>query len=143
MIKSYSRQQKTIAFSSAEAELHAMVAASAEVMGIIRLLGDMGIDAKGEIYADSSAALGITNRIGIGKVRHLRVQALWAQEVRSTGRPAYRKVLDTLKPADILTKYVPGELLDAHMKTLDVEVRSGRAEAAPTLDQVERSYSGY
>ena len=57
-----------MALSSAEAELHAMVAASAEVMGITGLLGDVGIDAKGEIYADSSAALGITNRIGTGKV---------------------------------------------------------------------------
>ena len=88
-------------------ELHAMLAASAEVLGMIDLLEDIGIDAKGENDADSSAALGITNHIGIGKVRHLRVQTRWVQEVRSTGRLAYRKVLGTLNPANILTKYVP------------------------------------
>ena len=79
IIKSYSRQQKTIALSSAEAELHAMLAASAETIGIIGLCKDMGINIGGEVYADSSAALGIAQRSGNGKVRHLRVQALWVQ----------------------------------------------------------------
>ena len=137
MIKSYSRQQKTVALSSAEAELHAMVAASAETLGIVSLCKDMGITIGGEIYADSSAALGIAQRTGIGKVRHLRVQALWVQEVRTTGRLGYKKVIGTLNPADILTKYVPAVLLDSHLRTLGVEFRSGRALSAPTLDQVE------
>ena len=73
MIKSYSRQQKTVALSSAEAELHARVAASTETLGIISLCRDMGIQIGGEVYADSCAALGIAQRTGIGKVRHLRV----------------------------------------------------------------------
>ena len=47
LIKSYSRQQKTIALSSAEAELHAMVAASAEALGIMALCKDMGMVVEG------------------------------------------------------------------------------------------------
>ena len=136
LIKSYCRQQKTVALSSAEAELHAMVAASAEVMGIIGLFNDVGVRMEGEVLADSSAALGISNRAGVGKVRHLRIQALWVQEVRSTGRLGYKKVLGTLNPADVLTKHVPGELLDAHLRTLGLELRGGRAETAPSLDMV-------
>ena len=137
MIKSYSRQQKTIALSSAEAELHAMVAASAETIGIVGLCKDMGIKVGGEVYADSSAALGIAQRSGNGKVRHLRVQALWVQEVRCTKRLAYKKVLGTRNPSDILTKHVPKELLDTHLVTVGVEVMGGRAGTAPTLDQLE------
>ena len=38
VIKSYSKQRRTIALSSAEAELHAMVAARAECLGIMALL---------------------------------------------------------------------------------------------------------
>ena len=140
VIKTYSRQQKTVALSSAEAELHAMVAASAEVLGIIGLAQDLGMQLKGEILADSSAALGISNRSGSGKVRHLRIQALWVQEVRSTGRLGYKKVLGTLNPSDILTKHVPGILLDAHLRTLGMEVRGGRAESAPTLDSIAVEY---
>ena len=50
--------QGAVALSSAEAELHAMVAASAEVLGIIGLCRDIGMQMTGEILADSSAALG-------------------------------------------------------------------------------------
>ena len=140
VIKTYSKQQKTVAFSSAEAELHAMVLTSAEVLGVIGLCKDLGVEMKGEILADSSAALGISNRTGAGNVRHLRIQALWVQEVRSTGRLAYKKVLGTMNPSDILTKHVPGDLLDCHLRTLGTEVRGGRAETAPTLDTVEAEY---
>ncbi len=137
IVKSYSRQQKTVALSSAEAELHAMVAASAETLGVIGLCRDMGIAIEGEVYTDSSAALGITQRLGNGKVRHLRVQALWVQEVRCTKRLSYKKVLGSRNPADILTKHVPKDLLNVHLVTLGVEFQGGRAESAPTLDSVE------
>ena len=92
ILKTYSRQQKTVALSSAEAEPHAMVAASAETLGIVSLLRDMGIDAVGKVYADSSAALGIAQRQGMGKVRHIRTQALWVQKVCATGRRSYKKI---------------------------------------------------
>jgi len=137
MIKSYSRQQRTVALSSAEAELHAMVAASAETLGVIGLCKDMGLAMEGEVYTDSSAALGITQRLGNGKVRHLRVQALWVQEVRCTRRLGYKKVLGSRNPADILTKHVPKDLLNVHLATLGIEFQDGRAESAPTLDTVE------
>ena len=137
IVKSYSRQQKTVALSSAEAELHAMVAASAEALGIVSLLADMGVEAVGEVYADSSAALGIAQRQGMGKVRHIRTQALWVQEVRATGRLAYKKVLGSRNPADILTKHVASPLLDQHLATVGVEVRGGRADSAPTLDEIQ------
>ena len=136
-IKSYSRQQRTVALSSAEAELHAMVAASAETLGVIGLMHDLGMPMQGEVYADSSAAIGIAQRSGKGKLRHLRVQALWVQEVRCTKRLRYKKVLGSRNPADLLTKHVPRELLDAHVTTLGVEYKGGRAESAPTLDNVE------
>ena len=114
-----------------------MVAASAEALGVVGLMKDLGMSMQGEVYADSSAALGIAQRSGKGKLRHLRVQALWVQEVRCTKRLKYIKVLGTRNPADLLTKHVPKELLDAHSATLGVEFRGGRAESAPTLDGVE------
>ena len=79
----------------------------------------------------------ISQRCGIGKVRHLRTQGLWVQEARLTGRLAYRKVLGTKNPADVLTKHVPAELLQRHLETLCTEVRGGRAEAAPELNSLE------
>ena len=67
-IKSYCRQQKVIALSSAEAELYAMVAASAETLAIIGFTKDLGTMMTAEVCADSSTALGIAQRVGVGKV---------------------------------------------------------------------------
>ena len=136
-IKSYSRQQKVVALSSAEAELYAMVAASAETLAVIAYAKDLGFTMEGEVYTDSSAALGIAQRLGLGKVRHLRTQGLWIQEVRTAGRLAYHKVLGSKNPSDILTKHVPADLLTKHLETLGVEVQEGRSEVAPELNTME------
>ena len=91
----------------------------------------------GEVFTDSAAALGISQRAGIGKVRHLRTQGLWVQEVRVSGRLAYRKVLGTKNPSDVLTKHVPGELLERHIESMGMDARGGRASSAPELNSVE------
>ena len=79
VIKTYSRQQRVIALSSAEAELYAIVAASAESLGCIAPARDLGVQMEGEVHTDASAALGISQRAGLGKVRHLRTQGLCVQ----------------------------------------------------------------
>ena len=95
-----------------------------------------GVDAVGKVYADTSAALGIAQKQGMGKVRHIRTLALWIQEARVTGRPSYKKVLGSRNPADILTKHVASTQLDQHLATVGVEVRGGRADCAPSLDEI-------
>ena len=84
VIKSYSKQQKVLALSSAEAETNGMVACSAELLGIQACAKDMGMILEGVVYADASAALGIVQRRGVGNVRHIRTQALWLQEAHAT-----------------------------------------------------------
>ena len=136
VIKTYCRQQKVVALSSAEAELYATVAASAEAIALGAYCGDLGMEMNAELYCDSSAALGIAHRAGIGKVRHLRTQGLWVQEVRKSGRVKYKKVLGAKNPADLLTKYMISELSRQHLETMSVSLKGGRAETAPTLDSM-------
>ena len=69
-----------------------MVACSAELLGIQAFAADMGIQLEGTIYADASAALGIVQLRGIGKVRHIRTQSLWLQEAHATKRLAFEKI---------------------------------------------------
>ena len=89
------------------------------------------------LFCGSSAALGIDQRAGIGKVRHLRAQELWVQEVRVGGWIQYRKVLGSKNPADLMTKHMTAELAKQHLTTLNMKLEAGRAESAPTLDSVE------
>ena len=101
---------------------------------------DLGIDMECELYCDSAAALGISQRAGIGKVRHLRTQGLWVQEVRISGRIQYKKVLGEKNPADLLTKHMSAELAGRHLETLNMKLTAGRASTAPTLDSLVQGW---
>ena len=132
-IKSWSRQQKTIALSSAEAETHGMVACSCELLGIQSCAKDLGITLGASVYADASAALGIIKRRGIGKLRHIQTQCLWLQEAHATKRLHFEKIDGSRNPSDLLTKHLSEVLMDRHMKVIGALPEDGRAATAPTL----------
>ena len=87
LLRTWAKTQNTIAQSSAESELLAIVKAASEALGMMSLAKDLGISLETRIHVDASAALGILERRGVGRVRHLDVGALWLQEqqVRKTG----------------------------------------------------------
>ena len=91
-MKSWSSTQKKVTLSSAEAELAACIKASSETIGILQMIAGLGTVTEGEIYVDSSAALGVVNRKGNGKLRHIRVGQLWIQQVAEDEVVAYKKV---------------------------------------------------
>jgi hypothetical protein len=103
-IKSWSSTQGTIALSSGEAEYYALVKAVAEGLGIQALALDLGYTMKLRVWVDSTAAKAVVSRLGLGKVRHLEVKYLWAQEALRKGRFEVRKIAGTANPADLLTK---------------------------------------
>ena len=80
LIKTWSRTQATVALSSAEAELYATVRASSEALGLQSLMRDWGSSVRADILGDASACLGLTNRRGLGIVRRINTNDLWAQE---------------------------------------------------------------
>ena len=127
-IKSWSATQKTIALSSGEAELTALVKCSCESIGMTQLAYDWGLEFEVSVMVDSSAAIGVVNRRGAGKLRHVRVGQLWVQEKAMSGEIRYKKVKGTMNPADILTKALPSTTLNMYLDMLCVVARSGRAD---------------
>ena len=81
-VKTWSTNQAVLALSSGEAEYYAIVEAASVALGIRSLAADMGIKFESPIAikSDASAAIGISSRLGIGKVRHIEVKQLWVQE---------------------------------------------------------------
>ena len=82
LLKHWSVTQKTFTLSSGEAELGGVVKAATEGIGLQSLAQDLGLDFSLQLYADSSAAIGICRRSGIGRVRHLEVGQLWSRRGR-------------------------------------------------------------
>ena len=93
LLKSWSTTQKSIALSSGEAELIALVKCSTEVIGLLQMLTDWGETCAGELFVDSTAALGVVGRRGCGRMRHVRVGDLWLQEKREEGELKFQKIL--------------------------------------------------
>ena len=61
-----------MAFSSGEAEDYALVKAGSVSLEVSALMQELGIclDRPIEVNSDASAAIGISNQVGSGKVRH-------------------------------------------------------------------------
>ena len=71
LIRAWAKTQSTIALSSVEADLFGGVKTACETLGIASLLRDLCQELKLRMHMDASAALGIIQRQGVGKVRHL------------------------------------------------------------------------
>ena len=104
-MKHWSSTQASTALSSGEAEFNGVVRGSGQGLGYQSLLADLGIAIPLRVWTDSSAAIGICNRQGLGKLRHLDTHTLWVQQAVRLGRVDLRKVAGEENPADLFTKH--------------------------------------
>ena len=91
-LRTWSSTQTVIALSSGEAELYGISKGASMGIGFTSIIKDMGFDLKINIHTDSSAAIGITKRSGLGKVRHIQVQELWIQAAAKSGKFTVSKI---------------------------------------------------
>ncbi len=133
-IKHWSSTQSSISLSSGEAEFAGVIRGAGQGLGYQALLRDFGVTAPVRVWTDSSAAIGICSRQGLGKLRHLDTHTLWIQQAVRTGRIDLRKILGEENPADLLTKHSLSrqrmeKLVDLH----GCRYMGGRAETAPLM----------
>ena len=119
-LKHWSSTQSSIALSSGEAELVAMVKAMAEGLGIQALAADLGWRLGVRVFTDSSAAKSIACRMGIGRVRHLETRLMWVQEAVATGKGRVSKIPGKSNMADILTKGVSLEEIEVGLESMNL-----------------------
>ncbi len=144
LLKHWASTQKRITLSSGEAELGAVVRGFSEALGLQSVAQDLGISLHPEVHADSSAAIGICKRSGIGKVRHLAVAQLWVQDLVRSRECRLHKVLGTENPADLMTKPLARAEIDGHLARLGLSRATGRAETAPLADaEVDTTLANY
>ena len=133
-IRTYSSTQTTISLSSGEAEYYGFVKGAAAGLGHQAIMSDFGINMGVRLWTDSSAALGISKRSGLGRIRHLDTHTLWLQEKVRTGAVEVRKINGEENPADLFTKHLPSQAKVYQLVRLfGCEYRGGRAAAAPLL----------
>ena len=134
VIRTWSSTQPSVTLSSGEAEFYGLVKAAGAGLGHQSIMRDFGLTVPVRVWTDSSAALGISTRSGLGKLRHLETHTLWVQEKVRVGAIQVRKVRGDVNPADLFTKHLPSRDKIAQLvKLFGCEYREGRSAAAPML----------
>ena len=85
---------------------------------------------EGQVYGYASSALGIINRIGLGKTRHIDTSLLWIQHTAAERHLAFTKVLGKNNPAELYTKYLDQNTSDTHVRTVEYQFKDGRSTEA-------------
>ena len=133
-VKHWSSTQASISLSSGEAEFAGVIRGAGQGLGYQALLKDVGVELPLRVWTDSSAALGICSRQGLGKLRHLDTHTLWIQQALRTKRVDLRKVDGEANPADLLTKHsLSRQRLEDLVALYGCRYRDGRAESAPSV----------
>ena len=99
---------KGISLSSGEAEYAAIVKGACQGLGVQSMAADWGIQLNVRIRSDSSAAIGISNRLGLGPTRHLAVRHLWVQDKVKSKEIQLEKQDGKKNVADLGTKIQTG-----------------------------------
>ena len=76
LLKCWSSTQAGVAMSSGKAEFYGAVKGASIGLGMKALYRDIGYALPPRVWTDSSAAVGICSRQGLGKLRHLECTSL-------------------------------------------------------------------
>ena len=93
----------------------------------------LGIEVLIRLHVDALAALGIVERRGVGRVRYLDVVSLRIQEQQLHRVLEMNKVAGLENPADLLTKYLNRERIDACIDLIGYRFETGRAQSTAQL----------
>ena len=115
-LRHWSSTQARIALSSGEAELGGLCKGATHGLGLRSMANDIGIEMAIHLKSDATAAIGMSRRLGVGRVRQL-----------------VHKVLGSENCADIIAKHVERSLLGRHVAGMGLSMDTSRPSSAPKL----------
>eukprot|EP00971_Amphidinium_carterae_P341085 6479714-Amphidinium_carterae.1 len=130
MMKLTCATQQPIALSSAESEYYALCRAASIGIGFVNLMHDWGLSLQLVLHGDATAAAGIANRRGAGKIRHIECATLWLQRLVTMKRIALYHKRGEDNTADLGTKHLAAGPMWKHLATMGIEKREGKAKLA-------------
>jgi hypothetical protein len=134
----YSRTQSVIALSSGEAELLALTSGLQEAKGVHTLLTELGLPLRIVAHTDSSAAIGIATRRGLGKLKHIELRQLWIQQETEARRVIIKKVCGLENVADLGTKHLSPAQLEKCCVMLGLRITEGtQSHPEPSINVLE------
>ena len=139
LLKHWSTTQPPIALRSGEAGRVGILEGASQGLGFQSLASDLGLQLNLHAHSDSSAAICISRRRGLGKVKHIHVGDLWMQERLRNQDCSLDKMLGCEHPADVFTKFTDGSTIINMRSKMNLAIGDGRANSAPQISMIQRS----
>ena len=99
-----SKTEATIAQSTCESELLALGSGIMEGKFVQTIPKELNVKAELGVHCDSSSAVALTMRRGLGRLRHLSVKQLWLQQKIREARLKVCRVPSAENASDLFTK---------------------------------------
>ena len=106
----------------------------AEAVWLRSMAADLGCELYIHIHTDSSAAVGMCRRTGVGRVRHLAVGQFWIQDKARKVEVRLYKTFGHLNPADALAKAVAQGLIQQDTARVCLDARQEWLGSAPNIN---------
>ena len=124
----WARTQQCVPLSSCESEVNALAKGGVEGLRIKHMADQCGNTSDLELRTDAAAAQGLCARQGAGRVKHLTVRQLWAQEREAAGDLKIVKVPRAQNCADMFTHHwsnVDGQRFLQHISIRRLKTSAG------------------
>ena len=112
-LRSWSRTQPCVALSSAEAEYYALAVGIQEALLVQSVLRELGFTVEIIAHTDSSAAKQAAEKVGCLKQKHMQLKDMFVKDMLMKGMLTIEKVGTLDNPADMLTKALSAQKLEA------------------------------
>ena len=130
LIRATSSTQGIQGLSSGEAEFMALARGASILIGAGAMARDLGHQFQLRACLDSSAAKGVAERRGVGKMRHLHTPLLWLQGRVKQGDLKLSKVSNTTNWSDLATKVQDARWMNECLQQCGFRIVKGRASLA-------------
>lgn len=94
-------------------------------------------DSPRHIYIDASTAIGILEREGVARIRHIDVGVLWLQHKYLRQEIGFKNIDGSGNPADLMTKGLSAEHITRYVEEMLGAYKSGRAGKAVEVHRDE------
>ena len=106
------------------------MSAAAESLGLVAIARDWNLDYHIDVRMDATAGMGIANRRGLGKLKHVHTVFLWVQGQIEMKRIRVTKKHTSIMNAEFLTKYIADVKVKVFLAEMGYEPRIGQHRLA-------------
>ena len=115
------QRMKVVSLSSAESENYSMVRCSSEAIGLANTVRELGHEAQIRIWS------------GSGAIKQMETKFFCPQQKEKNQELRIEKILDTVNPADVMTKHLDEHRLVTLFELFNIKRNDGRPSSALKL----------